>query len=58
MKLRLNLCDQDLGHRFGVSQSTVSKTFKKWINVLYELLKPLIRWPTRDELKDTVENMA
>lgn len=54
MKLRLNLCDEDLGHRFGVSQSTVSKTFKRWINILYVRLQPLIRWPTRDELKDTM----
>ena len=32
MKLRLNLFDQDIGYRFGVSQSTVSKNFRKWIN--------------------------
>ena len=31
MKLRLNLGDQDLGYRFGVNQSTISRYFKKWI---------------------------
>ena len=45
MKLHLNLCDRDLAHRFSVSQSTVFETFKKWINIPYERLKPLIRWP-------------
>ncbi|XP_065186908.1 peroxynitrite isomerase THAP4-like [Sycon ciliatum] len=50
MKLRLNLHDQDLAHRFGISQSTVSKYFHKWIHVLYGRLQPLIIWPERSEL--------
>ena len=54
MKLHLNPCDRDLAHRFGVSQSTVSKAFKKWIYIINEHLKPLIGWPTRDELRDTM----
>ena len=33
VKLRLNLCDQDLAYRFGVSQSTVSRNFRKWIDI-------------------------
>ena len=31
VKLRLNLCDQDLAYRFGVSQSTVLMNFSKWM---------------------------
>ena len=50
MKLRLNLLDADLARRFGVSPSTVSKIFTKWIHILYIRLQPLIRWPERDEL--------
>ncbi|XP_065191536.1 uncharacterized protein LOC135822650 [Sycon ciliatum] len=54
MKLRLNLHDQDLAHRFGISQSTVSKYFHKWIHVLYDRLQPLIIWPERSELYRTM----
>ena len=50
MKLRLNLGDQDIAYRFGVNQSTISRCFNKWIDVMYIRLKPLIKWPGRDEL--------
>ena len=54
MKLRLNLGDQDLGYRFGVNQSTISRYFKKWINVMYVQLSPLVKWPSREELIKTM----
>ena len=44
MKLRLNLGNKDLAYRFNVSQSTVSKTFVKWIKILFVRLRPLIVW--------------
>ena len=31
MKLRLNLYQYDLAFRFGISHSTVSRVFKRWI---------------------------
>ena len=36
MKLRLNLGDQDIAFRFGVNQSTVSRCFSEWIDVMYK----------------------
>lgn len=54
MKLRLNLTDADLAYRFGVSRSTVSRIFLKWITVMYARMKPLIIWPEREELKRTM----
>ena len=51
IKLRLNLSDQDIAYRFGVSQPTVSKTFRKWINQMYIRLKPIIKWPSHEEVK-------
>ena len=54
MKLRLNLGDQDIAFRFGVNQSTVSRCFSKWVDVMYIRLKPLIKWPERDELMNTM----
>ena len=54
MKLRLNFGDQDLAFRFGVNQSTISRCISKWVNVLYVHLKPLIKWPERDQLLNTM----
>ena len=54
LKLRLNLFDQDLAYRFGVSQSTVSRNFRKWVDVCYVRLKPLIKWPEKKELMETL----
>ena len=45
MKLRLNLFDKDLAYRFGISQSSVSHYFNKWIEVMFIRLQPLVRWP-------------
>ena len=50
MKLRLSLYDQDLAFRFGVHQSTVSRIFRRWIEIMYIRLRPLIKWPNREEL--------
>ena len=54
MKLRLNLRDQDLGFRFNVCQSTVSRLFRKWIDILYIRLQPTIQWPSRKSVAKTM----
>ena len=54
MKLRLNVPHQDLAYRFGVSQSTVSRTFAHWLFIMDVRLSPLIRWPEREELWRTM----
>ena len=54
MKLRLNVSYQDLAYRFGVSQSTVSRTFAHWLLIMDVHLSPLIRWPEREELWKTM----
>ena len=54
MKLRLNLGDQDLAYRFQVTQSTVSRYFNRWLDVLYTCLSCLITWPERDQLMKTM----
>jgi len=50
----LNLGDQDIAFRFGVNQSTISQCFNKWIDIMSIRLKPLIKWPARDELLKTM----
>ena len=54
MKLRLNVPHQDLAYRFGVSMSTVSRTFAHWLVTMDVRLSPLIRWPEREELWKTM----
>ncbi|XP_014679850.1 PREDICTED: uncharacterized protein LOC106819777 [Priapulus caudatus] len=51
MKLRLNLSLQDLGYRFTVSTSCVSKIFNEMIHIMYIRMKGLIMWPEREELQ-------
>lgn len=47
MKLRLNLGIRDLGYRFNVSPSCVSKIFLDMIRIMYVRMKCLILWPDR-----------
>ena len=57
MKLRLNLGDlgdQDLGYRFGVNQLTISRYFRKWVDMMRVQLSPLVKWPGREELMKTM----
>ena len=51
MKLRHNLSMQDLGYRFKVSTSCVSKTFQDIIHIMYVKMKCFILWPEREELR-------
>ena len=54
MKLRLNLSYQDLGYRFGVSQSTVSRIFISTLDIMYDRTHFMIRWHSREELRQTM----
>ena len=45
---------EHLSYHFGIHASNVSRTFRKWINVLYERLRVLIKWPEREELYKTM----
>ena len=40
-RLRLGLLENDLAERFGISQSSVSKIFSGWINMMYFELKEI-----------------
>ena len=51
MRLHLNVSDQDIAYGFGISQSNVSKNFRKSINIMYIYL---IVWPGREEVLKTM----
>ena len=47
VRLRLGLFERDLGYRFGISQSTVSRILITWINFIYLQLQTIPLWPSR-----------
>ena len=54
MKLRLNLFDEDIAHRFEVHPTTVSRNFHKILNIASAKTSFLIKWPERDVLRLTM----
>jgi hypothetical protein len=47
VRLRLGLDTYFLGLLFGVSQTRVSQVFSTWINILHQVMSPLIKWPSK-----------
>jgi hypothetical protein len=50
VKIRLGLFQQDLGGRFNVSQSTVSRIIITWANFLYFQLGSIPIWASREKI--------
>ena len=50
VKVRVGLFQQDIGCRFNVSQSTVSRVIITWANFLYFQLGSIPIWPSRDQV--------
>ena len=51
VKLRQNVLLTDLAYRLNVTESTVSRFFHKWLNVMYINLKQLVIWPDKETLQ-------
>lgn len=54
MKLRLGLSNYDLGYRFCIHETNVSRILTKWLQLMDIRLSPLIKWPDREQLKKTM----
>ena len=54
LKLRLGLFDEDIGFRFGVYPSTVSRNFHCISDIMFIKTTPLIKWPDRDIFRETM----
>ena len=54
MKLRLGLSQTDLGYRFQIRQSVVSRIFCHNIDIMFERVQWLVKWPERDTVKKTM----
>ncbi|XP_055012317.1 uncharacterized protein LOC129409755 isoform X2 [Boleophthalmus pectinirostris] len=48
MKLKMGLCDDDLGYRFRMSGEIITAICQTWIPTLAVLLSPLIEWQSDD----------
>lgn len=54
IRLRLGLLETDLGVRFNISTSTVSRIILTWANFLYTMLGQVPIWPTTAQIKSTM----
>ena len=54
VKLRLAVPHLDLAYRLKISTSSVSRILIAWLTVMDIRLTPLIKWPSRDELRKTM----
>ena len=52
--LRLGLLETDLGVRFNISTSTVSRIILTWVNFLYTMLGQVPIWPTTAQIKNSM----
>lgn len=53
-RLRCNVLEKDLGDRFGLHPSSVSRILTTWINFLYHTLKQLPIWASREAVTKTM----
>lgn len=57
MRLRLNLLNEDLADRFGISTGLCSQTFTTWIKIISRVLgTALIVWLPRESIRDNLPN--
>ena len=48
MKISRAYTNKDLGYRFHIHKSKVTKVFHKWIDILFNNLQPLVAWPDKE----------
>lgn len=57
-RLRCNTLEKDIGDRFGISASSVSRILNTWINFLYYTLKQLPIWASRAVVNETMPSVS
>lgn len=54
MKLSRSVTNQDLAYRLGIHLTKVTKIFHRWIDIMAENLKSLIRWSNKGMILSTL----
>ena len=54
VRLRLGLLYKDLSASFIINEETARRSFQKWLEVAYFRLSFLIKWPSREILKENL----
>ena len=54
VKLRLNLPFDLISYQTGYHTSTIRDYFWRWIDLMYQRLRFLVRWPDRESIKETL----
>ena len=57
IKLRLNLQIEALADLYNVSKTKVNDVFWRWVDLLYEKLKFLFKWPDHDASMETLPHV-
>ena len=52
IRLRRGFDTKSLGNMFGISESSVSRIFNTWINLVSHELNFLIRWPSMEQIRN------
>ena len=50
MKLKLGLLNRDIGYRFNIKDTIISKIIRTWLPFLSNIMSKYIRWPSRASL--------
>ena len=51
VRLKTGMLTTTIADLFGISQCLVSQIFITWINFLYQVFKPLIKWPSKSKIQ-------
>lgn len=54
LRLRRGFDTKSLGNMFGISESSVCRIFTTWLSLMYVDLSFLIRWPTREQVRENM----
>lgn len=56
VRIRLGLLNKHIADIFGISCTTASNIFTTWVNLMYHVLKPVLKWPSKEALQKHMSN--
>lgn len=56
VRIRLGLLNKHVDDIFGISSTTASNIFTTWVNLMYHVLKPVLKWPSKEAVQKHMPN--